>query len=260
MLLLICSLIGFLLGGFPGLVVGALVGYLLGRAFQLALLRGVQSVQSQFLETTFAVMGALCKADGVVTPDEIRLTQELFVRFRLSPEQKEEAKAAFRRGKSPDFDLDAEVDRFARSTRGRTVLFPLFLQIQLAAVAADGQVHPAEHAMLVRVARRLGLSEADVAQLEALLRAAARGAATNAGAGAGPSAEQRLADAYVVLGLKPEASEAEIKQAYRKLMRDNHPDRLAAKGLPDSMRQVAEERSREINAAFEQIKRARQFA
>src|SRR5690606_29309434 len=99
----------------------------------------------------------------------------LFDRLRLSPQQREAAKAAFNRGKAPGFDIDAEVDRLARVARGRVFLLQLFLQVELMAVAADGHVHEAEHALLVRVARRLGLTEHDVSQLEALLRAAAQG-------------------------------------------------------------------------------------
>ena len=107
--------------------------------------------------------------------------------------------------------------------------------------------------MLVRIARRLNLREADVAQLEALLRA---GFAGPSGAGAAPM-KDRLADAYTALGVTPDASPAEIKLAYRKLISKNHPDKLAARGLPESMRAVAEERSREINSAYDLIKDAR---
>lgn len=256
LLIFICAFVGFWLAGTPGFIIGGAVGYLLGRVMQAAAYRGLHVVQSQFIDSTFAVMGALCKADGVVTRDEIQVTEQLLARLQLSPEQKAAAKAAFNRGKAPDFELEAEVDKLAQSARGGgSVLFQLFLQVQVAAVAADGEVHPAEHAMLVRVARRLGLSERDVAQLEALLRAAAGGAAT---AGAPPT-KQRVDDAYTALGVTPEASVSDIKRAYRKLMGENHPDKLAAKGLPESMRKIAEERAREINAAYDLIKKARQF-
>src|SRR5262245_11032161 len=254
-LILLFALLGLWLDGIQGLLIGALIGFGLSRLAQASARQGLSTVQSQFLDYTFAVMGALCKADGVVTRDELRVTEELFARLHLSPEQKDAAKAAFTRGKAPDFDLEAEVDRFVHSARHGVGMFQLFLQVQLSAVAADGQVHPAEHAMLVRIARRLGLGEGDVARLEALLRAAA--AAPSAST---PPPPQRLEDAYAALGLTPAASESEIKSAYRKLMRENHPDRLTAKGLPESMRALAEERARELNVAYDLIKKARQFS
>ena len=252
-----CALIGLLLGGMRGLVYGALIGVGARWVLGMLLQGGLRQTQSRFLDATFAVMGALSKADGVVTPDEIQAAQRIFDMLRLSPEQREQAKAAFNRGKAPDFDLDMEVDRLKAAIGfGRGPLLRLFLQLQCMAVAADGQVHQAEHAMLVRIAQHLGLTERDVAQLEALLRATAAGGGSTAGPGQAPS-QSRLDDAYIALGLTAAASDADIKRAYRRLMSENHPDKLAAKGLPESMRQVAEERTREINVAYELIKESR---
>lgn len=247
--ILICGVIGFLLGRWLGLVVGVALGYGIG-----AFLRGLATatrrmaeIQSRFLDSTFAVMGAVCKADGRVTGDEIRVAEQVFDRLHLSAEQRSTAKRAFRRGRDADFDLDAEVAAFARVCRHQRTLAQVFLQVQLAAVAADGQVDAGEHAMLVRIARGLGLAEAEVEQLEALLRGSA------AGAGAGPSLE----DAYRVLGVDASASDAEIKKAYRRLMSQNHPDKLAGRGLPEGVREMAEEKTREIGNAYRRIKEAR---
>ena len=247
------ALLGALFGGFGGLLIGAALGYAAGALLQRSVIGGLRVVQSQLIDSTFAVMGALCKADNVVTRDEIDAVERIFTMLRLQEEQRRAAKDAFNRGKQLGFDLDGAVDRFARVSRRRAPLLQLFLQLQVMAVAADGRVHPAEHAMLVRVARRLGLQEHDVAQLEALLRA---GGAGPSAPGAQPAAD-RLADAYAALGVSPDATPAEIKRAYRKLISQNHPDKLAARGLPESMRAVAEERSREINAAYDLIKDAR---
>jgi DnaJ like chaperone protein len=254
LLIFLAALFGLLVDGPRGLVVGAIVGYALGHLLRRSIGAGAGLIQSQFLETTFAVMGAVCKADEVVTRDEIAAAENVFRRLHLSAEQREVAKAAFSRGKSPGFDLDAEVDKLARLGYGRGPLLQLFLQVQCMAVAADGRLHAAEHEMLVRVARRLGLTERDVSALEALLRAAS----AEPSAGAAPS-KSKLDDAYTALGLESDASVAEIKRAYRRLISENHPDKLAAKGLPQSMRDMAEERAREINVAYELIKQARQF-
>ena len=255
-LILIFAMLGLVVGGFRGLLVGAFLGYAALWGLRHVARTGFGALQAQFLDTTFAVMGALSKADRVVTRDEIRAAERLFARLRLSPEQREAAKAAFARGKAPEFDIDAEVASLAQAARGRGFLLQLFLQMQVMAVAADGNVHPAEHQMLVRIARGLGMTERDVAQLEALLRAASAGPSAS---GARPAPRQRLGDAYAALGLSTDASAAEIKRAYRRLMSRNHPDKLAGKGLPESMRMIAEEKTREINAAYELIKEARGF-
>jgi DnaJ like chaperone protein len=253
------ALLGLLFGGFRGLVIGALIGYGAQFAFVSLVKRGLQQGQARFLDSTFAVMGALSKADGVVTRDEIQAAERVFDMLRLSPEQRGQARDNFNRGKAPDFDLDAEIDRLKGTIAiGRGPLLRLFLQLQCMAVAADGRVDAAEHAMLVRIAVRLGLTERDVAQLEALLRAGgARGAGPQGRGAAAP--RDRLNDAYTALGLTPDASDVEIKRAYRRLVSENHPDKLAAKGLPDSMREVAEERTREINVAYDLIKESRGF-
>jgi DnaJ like chaperone protein len=248
-LMVLFALIGLIVGGIRGLLIGAAIGYAAGWVLRNVLGKQLVLVQAQFLESTFAVMGAVCKADGAVSRDEIQVAESMFARLNLSSEQRQSAMAAFTRGKAPGFDLDAEVGKFARASRGHRPILLMFMQIQCAAVAADGNIHPAEHQMLVRVARGLGLSEADVAQLEALLRTGAPG----------PSPQTKLADAYAALGISSSASDAEIKQAYRRLMSQNHPDKLAGKGLPESMREMAEERSREISTAYALIKEARGF-
>ncbi|MEJ2297196.1 MAG: co-chaperone DjlA [Woeseiaceae bacterium] len=252
-LMLLGAIIGAVIGGASGLLIGGLLGYAARQLLVKSLVGGLRVAQSRLIDSTFSIMGALCKADNVVTRNEIDAVEKIFGMLNLNEASRNQAKAAFGRGKQPDFDLDAAVDQFARLSRGRLPLVQLFLQLQCMAVAADGRIDEAEHAMLVRIARRLGLSEADVSQLEALLRAATQGPS---GAGARPSRD-RLADAYAALGVSPEAPSAEVKQAYRKLISQNHPDKLASRGLPESMRAVAEERSREINSAYDLIKDAR---
>lgn len=246
--LVLGALLGYMIADLTGMLVGAALGYWLARRLRRSILNRLAQGQAQFLASTFAVMGCLCKADGQVSEDEMRVAEALFQRLRLNAEQRERARAAFARGRAPEFDLDAElatVRRVAGSHRG---LLQLFLQVQLSAIAADGQVHPAERDMLLRVARGLGCSEAEIAQIEAMLRG---------GAASGAPSGQTLEDAYRVLGVNADASDAEIKKAYRRLMSQNHPDKLAGKGLPESMREMAEQRTREIGNAYEQIRKAR---
>jgi DnaJ like chaperone protein len=70
-------------------------------------------------------------------------------------------------------------------------------------------------------------------------------------------AEPPIEDAFRVLGITPEASDREIKTAYRRLMNQHHPDKLRARGMPESMLPVAEEKTREIRAAYERVRAVR---
>ena len=252
--ILIGGLLGLIAGGIAGALVGAVVGGLAGRYLLTVLFgRGLGAVRAQFVDSTFAVMGALCKADGRVTGEEIRVAEQFFARLALDDEQRRSAMAAFNRGKAADFDLDTELARLRASGGRSPALLQLFLQIQLSAIAADGIVHPEEHALLLRVARGLGLSEADVDRLEAVLR----GAGSARAGGAEPDRKARLADAYATLGVDRRAGDAEVKKAYRRLMSQHHPDKLAARGMPENMRPMAEEKTREIRKAYDLIKEAR---
>jgi len=253
MLTIIGALLGASFGGFGGLVVGGFLGHAASFAFRKFVVGNLKVAQSQLLDSTFSIMGALCKSDSVVTRDEIDTVESIFDMLKLQGDSRAKAKAAFSLGKKTDFDLDAAVVQFAQISRGRAPLVQLFLQLQCLAVAADGHIDPAEHAMLVRIAQGLGLTEADVSQLEALLRAAMGGPSATGG----QPRPDLLDDAYTALGIAADAAPAEIKRAYRKLISQNHPDKLASRGLPDSMRPVAEERSRELNSAYDMIKTSR---
>src|SRR5210317_1229962 len=98
-LVVLGALLGALFGGFPGLLVGAALGYAAGAVLRQSVIGGLRVVQSQLIESTFAVMGALCKADSVVTRDEIDAVKRTFEMLNLDSEQRERAKAAFTRGK-----------------------------------------------------------------------------------------------------------------------------------------------------------------
>ncbi|QEM80146.1 co-chaperone DjlA [Halomonas binhaiensis] len=252
-LILIGALLGFFVGGPFGLLIGGGLGWWLSGRLSggLKMGRGLLEMQRQFLDSTFAVMGALCQADGQISGNERQVLEQLFLRLRLPEAAKADARAAFERGTSADFDLDGELARVARLTRSQPALRQVFLQVQLSAIAADGVLHPAEEQMIMRVARGLGCSAAEIAQIEAMLRGA-----TQQGAGTAES-QSSLDDAYKVLGLGPDASDSELKRAYRKLMSENHPDKLASRGLPESMREVAEARTVEIGNAYQRIRQAR---
>ena len=79
------------------------------------------------------------------------------------------------------------------------------------------------------------------------------------GGAAQPTSAQSLEAAYRVLGVSAQASNDEVKTAYRRLMNQHHPDKLVARGLPKSMIGVAEQKTHEVRTAYERIKTQRGF-
>lgn len=248
---LIAALVGYMIARLPGLLVGALLGYLLVRWLRTRVLGRLAERQTQFLSATFSVMGAMSKADGEVSDRERQSAEAVFDRLNMSGAQREQARTDFRRGQADDFDLEAELSQLRRVVGIQRGLLQVFFQVQLTALTADGRIDDAERDMLLRIARGMGSSPDELARLEAMLNAAASGGGTQESA-------QPLEEAYRVLGVSSEASDAEVKRAYRRLMSENHPDKLAGKGMPESMKRMAEQRTGEISNAYERIRQARQ--
>ncbi|BBI64979.1 hypothetical protein HSBAA_62850 [Vreelandella sulfidaeris] len=205
LLIVIFGLIGLAFGGPVGLLIGGGLGWWLGRRISRRLNIARTRIQEGFLESIFSVMGCLCQADGKVTDGELDVAEKLFDQMRLQGEQRAKARAAFERGRADDFNLDAELANVNQLTQRQPVLRQVFIQVQLSAIAADGVLHPAEHDMILRVARGVGCSDAEVQQIEAMLHGAA---ANSKGA-----SEEALKDAYRVLGISEDASDTEIKKS-----------------------------------------------
>lgn len=251
--------VGYALGG----PLGALIGAAASQYFQRQAAAGrpdfdIDSqarAQAAFFTATFSVMGHVAKADGVVTSEEIRFGEQLMAQMRLSTEQRRAAIELYRQGKKADFRIDDVLDQFRFVCRRQTSLLRVFMEIQLQAAFADGQLHPAQRRILLHVCDRLGFSRTEFEQLVAMVGAGYR---YRESARRRESPDMALRDAYAVLNVEPKASDAELKRAYRRTLSRHHPDKLIAKGLPEEMIRVANEKTYEIRKAYERIKAARQ--
>jgi DnaJ like chaperone protein len=248
--------IGGLVGALFG-PVGSLVGVLIGHQWDQSkggARRGsVQEISRLFFETTFEVMGRVAKIDGRVSEDEVRIARRIMHGMRLSDEQVQYAIEHFTRGKSADFPLERRLEALAEQLAGRGDLARAFVQIQLQAAVGAGDVGREKRQTLWQVASALGVSRAELEQLEAIVRGLASGGPTQA------TSAQSLEAAYRVLGVAPQATNEEVKTAYRRLMNQHHPDKLVARGLPESMISVAEQKTHEVRTAYERIKTQRGF-
>lgn len=252
---IIGGLLGYLAGGPWGALLGILLGHLLDRGLATSRigLGSLARVHEVFFRTTFSIMGHVCKIDGRISEAEIAAAESVMAQMNLPPEQRHAAIEHFNTGKSIDFDLDRALAEFRQVARGQISLLRMFLEIQIQAALADGRVDEAERSALLYIARELGLQESDYAHLEAFLTSGHERAQTNHR----EAQANALTEAYRELGVDPQASDSEVKKAYRQLMNQHHPDKLVARGLPESMIKMAQRRTQAIQGAYDSIKRAR---
>ncbi|TDY04248.1 co-chaperone DjlA [Thiohalophilus thiocyanatoxydans] len=261
---------GFMLGGPLGALLGGVLGHQFDRGLNLQKQLGGPSrpgeqerVQMAFFTALFSTMGYVAKADGRVSEDEIAMARGVMHQMRLDEQQKRAAIELFNQGKQPDFDLDAVLEQFRQETRRRRTLLQMFLEVLTHAAYADGVMHPREQNVLRHIAQRLGFSAAQFEQLLGMVQAQRQFHQQHTGAGAGrgpsgrPTADQ-LKQAYELLGVSEEASDAEIKKAYRRQMNQHHPDKLVSRGMPEEMIKMANEKAQEIKEAHELIKKSRE--
>ena len=254
--------LGFALGGPLGAMIGAMIGHQMdkssaSRQESFSFDPGSQErTQAAFFTTTFSVMGHIAKADGHVSPQEIQMAEQVVLQMRLNPSQRKIAVALFNKGKEDDFMLDEVLEQFKRECHRKTTLIQMFIEIQLQAAYADGVKDPAEEQVLRHICRVLGYPHAWLEQLESMTFGQQQGRRQGGDRSAFVS-EHEIENAYKILGVDRQASEAEIKRAYRRLMSQHHPDKLISKGLPEEMVDIATEKTQEIRKAYDLIKEQR---
>jgi DnaJ like chaperone protein len=281
-------LIGVILGYKLLGILGACIGYLVGSWFD----RGIRlhlhpippersiAVQNAFFTATFSVMGHLAKADGRVSEDEIRVANQIMSRLELDETLRKRAIHLFNEGKEMNFDLEKALSLLYAECQKYPDLLRFFIEIQLEASVADGELHTEKRRILLLICQRLHFSPQEFEQLWARQWASQsfqwfssrsyHQAYNQENTGyahqnrrrdthSPSSNEPTLQDAYGVLGVLPSATVPEIKKAYRRLMNQHHPDKLMARGLPEGMVKLAKEKTQQIRAAYDIVREARGF-
>ncbi len=186
---------------------------------------------------TIAVVGLgakMAKADGLVKPVEVAAFRQV---FHIAPEDEAAAARVFNLARQDIAGFEAYAARIARMFRRQPQMLEDILEGLFHIAVADGSYHEGEEAFLARVAGIFGLSPQAFACIEARLAGGAR----------------RPSDPWKVLGVARDADLPTIRARWRTLVRENHPDRMVARGLPEEIVTLANARLAAINAAWEEI-------
>ena len=269
------KIVGFILGyqifhSFFGALLGALLGHLadkkiyeLGSVSSSVFGSGLTR-QSIFTQTTFAVLGHIAKAKGRVTEDDIHLARQLMARLKLDETAQKQAQKAFSLGKESSFPLRLVIQEFREACGQRVDLLRFFVEVQMQAALQDGELDANEQQILFTIAETMGISRFQFEQMIAMVMAAQQfrsggfqyeyhqGGYQQQSQGGYYSGQNQsysnsapsIDAAYKVLGVSADDDQNTVKRAYRKLMNEHHPDKLAAKGLPDEMMELAKEKSK----------------
>jgi DnaJ like chaperone protein len=207
----------------------------------------------EYLRPLFQTIGHLAKADGRVTEHEIRAARAVMHRLGLGPAKVRHAINWFDEGKNPAFPLQATVRHLRRIAARRPEQRQLFLRLVLEVVLAKNRMDQRERALIWTICTEFDIGRVELAQLETMIRAQ-RGFKQSP---AGDADAKRIRNAYVTLGIDESATNEEVVKAYRRAINKSHPDKIAANDPDREAITAAENRTREIRAAYEMLRSRR---
>lgn len=231
---------GFAMGGPFGALMGAAAGHAVDRmrettpdADQQLDSNDMESRQVAFTMAVIVLGAKLAKVDGQVTKDEIAAFRRV---FSVPANEAGDVGKLFNEAKQDARGFEPYARQIAQIFNQDRVMLEDLMGALFHIANADKEYHPAERDYLAKVAIIFGFGQRDFERLEETY---VKGEDTN--------------DPYEVLGLPKDSTDDEIKAEYRKLIRENHPDTMMAKGLPQEFIDLANEKMATINAAYDRV-------
>jgi len=232
---------GFALGGPLGALLGGAAGHVVDRTVSerpsdVAGEAAAPTKQIAFTIAVIALGAKLAKADGTVTRAEVEAFRQV---FHVAPDEVRNVARFFDQARKHAHGYEP----YARQISGMFADQPAVLEELLGCLfhiaKADGHVSQEEDDYVRHVAQMFGFSIDDYERIRA--------------DHLGPTA----GDPYQVIGVPHDAGDDAVKTAYRKLVHENHPDKLIAAGMPEEFIDVANEKLANINAAYDEIQKRR---
>lgn len=185
-----------------------------------------------FTIAVIALGAKMAKADGLVTRDEVTAFREV---FHIRPEDEAGAARVFNLARQDAAGFEEYAARIHKLFGADHTCYCDLMEGLFHVAMADGEFHPNEDVFLDRVAEIIGMQPAKYQAIKTRFV---------------PDAEP---DPYTVLGVAPDAPYDEIRNAWRALVRDTHPDAMVARGVPEEAIKIAEKKMIDVNRAWETI-------
>ncbi|MEN6542258.1 TerB family tellurite resistance protein [Parvibaculum sp.] len=215
---------------------GALLGAVAGH---FVIDRALRDDEVVFTIALIALSAKMAMADGEVTDEEVRALDDV---LHVPPAERANVNRLYRIAQQDVAGFEAYAGQIARIYRDKPGTLEDVLDALFHIAKADNYVHPAEIDYLRAVADIFGFSEVEFARIRASHLGTPR------------------LDPYLVLGITPDISDDDLKKAYRRLVRENHPDTLIARGVPEELVSIASDKLAAINVAYEKIMKTRGIA
>ena len=242
---LVGGAIGFVLGGPLGAVAGATFGH----AFDMdeeqqpsiagKTLSSGETSQLAFFVATFSMLAKIAKADGRISEEEIESIRSFMVKdLKLDAESQNIAVRLFNSAVQSPAPFSEFANQFYGQFRNQPQFLELMIDILVRVSVADGSMNPQEESLIQEAVHIFRFSEASYQQIKSRY----------------VDDSQKY---YAILNSRQEDTNEQIKKQYRKLVLEYHPDTIASKGLPEEFIKFANDKFREIQEAYEVVRKER---
>ena len=227
--------LGWAFGGPLGAIIGFAIGSAFGNSSNTEEYIGGNTQQRDFNVSLLVLSAAVMKADGSVKKSELDYVKRFFL-SNFGQERAEKYILMLREILKQDiqiYDVSQQVGRFMDYSSKLQLLHYLF-----GIASADGTTHDNEVDVISVISKYMGISSSDFQSIKAMF-------------------VQQVDSAYKILGIDANATDDEVKKAYREMAKKYHPDKVAYLG--DDVRKSAEQKLQEVNEAYDKIRKQRGF-